>query len=103
MAIEVDENGTLDLSMKKSKENVRALTKVPLEDSLSPPESTLAKGGSVLINPAFYQALCERDSWDCPIPINFSQVQLMQDKEVKPQYVNKHHPFTFAPKHKLYS
>ncbi|KAM3866418.1 suppression of tumorigenicity 18 protein [Diretmus argenteus] len=81
MLIEVDENGTLDLSMKKCKENVKAQTKVPLEDPLSPPELAMAKGGSVLINPAFYQPLCERDSWETPIPINFSKAPMLQDKE----------------------
>uniref|UniRef100_A0A3Q1GBE6 ST18 C2H2C-type zinc finger transcription factor n=2 Tax=Acanthochromis polyacanthus TaxID=80966 RepID=A0A3Q1GBE6_9TELE len=81
MLIEVDENGTLDLSMKKSKENVKAPTKTPPHDPLSPPESTVAKGGSVLISPSFYQPLCERDSWESPIPVNFSKAHVLQDKE----------------------
>ena len=76
----MDENGTLDLSMKKCKtENVRAQIQVPSEDRLSSPESTMSKAGSVLINPAFYQALCERDCWESPIPINFSKAQLLQE------------------------
>lgn len=83
MLIEVDENGTLDLSMKKCKENVKAQTKTPLDDLLSPSESTVAKGGSVLISPAFYQPLCERDSWESPIPVNFSTAHVLQDAEVK--------------------
>lgn len=83
MLIEVDENGTLDLSMKKCKENVKSQTKTPLDDPLSPSESTMAKGGSVLISPAFYQPLCERDSWESPIPINFSKQHVLQDAEVK--------------------
>lgn len=82
MLIEVDENGTLDLSMKKSKENVKAPTKAPSDDPLPPPESTTAKGGSVLISPAFYQPLCDRDSWESPIPVNFSKAHSLQDKEV---------------------
>ncbi|KAM4604786.1 suppression of tumorigenicity 18 protein [Polymixia lowei] len=81
MLIEVDENGTLDLSMKKGKDNVKAQTMVPSEDPASLPESTMAKGGSVLISPAFYQSLCERDSWDTPIPINFSKASVLHDKE----------------------
>lgn len=81
MLIEVDENGTLDLSMKKCKENMKAQTKTPLDDSLPPSESTMAKGGSVLISPAFYQPLCDRDSWESPI--NFSKAHLLQDTEVK--------------------
>lgn len=83
MLIEVDENGTLDLSMKKCKENVKAQSRTPPDDPLSPPESAVAKGGSVLISPAFYQPLCERDSWESPIPVNFSKARVLQDKEVK--------------------
>uniref|UniRef100_A0A3Q0SGW9 ST18 C2H2C-type zinc finger transcription factor n=1 Tax=Amphilophus citrinellus TaxID=61819 RepID=A0A3Q0SGW9_AMPCI len=75
MLIEVDENGTLDLSMKKCKENVKTQSRTPPADPLSPPESTVAKGGSVLISPAFYQPLCERDSWESPIPVNFSKAR----------------------------
>uniref|UniRef100_A0AAX7U9E4 Myelin transcription factor 1 domain-containing protein n=1 Tax=Astatotilapia calliptera TaxID=8154 RepID=A0AAX7U9E4_ASTCA len=81
MLIEVDENGTLDLSMKKCKENVKAQSRTPPDDLLSPPESAVAKGGSVLISPAFYQPLCERDSWESPIPVNFSKARVLQDKE----------------------
>ncbi|XP_068459974.1 suppression of tumorigenicity 18 protein isoform X3 [Clinocottus analis] len=81
MLIEVDENGTLDLSMKKIKDNVKAPTKTPLDDPLSLCEAAVAKGGSVLISPAFYQPLCERDSWDGPIPVNFSKAHMLQDAE----------------------
>ncbi|XP_029931113.1 suppression of tumorigenicity 18 protein-like isoform X2 [Myripristis murdjan] len=82
MLIEVDENGTLDLSMKKCKENAKAqMTKVPSEDPQSPPESAVVKGGGVLLNPAFYQPLCDRDSWDTPIPINFSKASILHDQE----------------------
>ncbi|XP_036939053.1 suppression of tumorigenicity 18 protein isoform X3 [Acanthopagrus latus] len=81
MLIEVDENGTLDLSMKKCKENVKSQTKTPSDDPLSPSESAVAKGGSVLISPAFYQPLCERDSWESPVPVNFSKAHVLQDKE----------------------
>ncbi|KAM7379450.1 hypothetical protein PAMP_004999 [Pampus punctatissimus] len=81
MLIEVDENGTLDLSMKKCKDNVKAQTKTTSDDHMSPPESTAAKGGSMLISPAFYHPLCERDSWESPIPVNFSKAHVLQDKE----------------------
>lgn len=83
MLIEVDENGTLDLSMKKCKENVKSQIKTPSDDPLSPSESAVAKGGSVLISTAFYQPLCERDSWESPVPVNFSKAHVLQDKEVK--------------------
>lgn len=82
MPIEVDENGTLDLSMKKCKENVKAPTKAPLDESLATSESAaMAKGGSVLISPAFYQPLCERDSWESPV--NFSKAHGVHEAEVK--------------------
>ncbi|XP_034038400.1 suppression of tumorigenicity 18 protein isoform X2 [Thalassophryne amazonica] len=80
MLIEVDENGTLDLSMKKSKDNAKVPTKSPSEDP-PPPEPTVAKGGSLLISPTFYQPLCERDSWDSPVPVNFSKAHALHDKE----------------------
>ncbi|XP_074507631.1 suppression of tumorigenicity 18 protein isoform X1 [Sebastes fasciatus] len=91
MLIEVDENGTLDLSMKKSKENVNAPTRTPLDDPLSPSESAVAKGGSVLISPAFYQPLCDRDSWDGPIPVNFSKAHVLQDAEEDYDHVLEEH------------
>ncbi|XP_061654019.1 suppression of tumorigenicity 18 protein isoform X2 [Phyllopteryx taeniolatus] len=82
MHIEVDENGTLDLSMKKSKESVHA--KAP-SDEQAHPESVVgaaAKGcGGVLISPAFYHPLRDRDSWDGPVPVNFSQVHVLHDNE----------------------
>uniref|UniRef100_A0A4W5N1I0 ST18 C2H2C-type zinc finger transcription factor n=1 Tax=Hucho hucho TaxID=62062 RepID=A0A4W5N1I0_9TELE len=88
MPIEVDENGTLDLSMKKGRE-VKAPPQVPLGDAtLSPPESTLSKqAGSVHISPAFYQALCERDTWDTPL--NFSKAQV----HFKRTYVSQQEDF----------
>ncbi|CAJ1072437.1 suppression of tumorigenicity 18 protein [Xyrichtys novacula] len=81
MLIEVDENGTLDLSMKKCKETIKAQTKTPLDDPLSPSESSMAKSGTMLISPAFYQPLCERDSWESPVPVNFSKAHVLQDPE----------------------
>lgn len=83
MLIEVDENGTLDLSMKKCKENVTAQAKMPPEESLTPVEAAAAKGGSMLIGPAFYQPLCERESWESPV--NFSKAHVLHDPEVRIQ------------------
>ncbi|XP_077956053.1 suppression of tumorigenicity 18 protein isoform X3 [Gasterosteus aculeatus] len=73
--IEVDENGTLDLSMKKSKDSGKG----PLDDSLSLAEA--AKGGGVLVGPAFYQPLCERDGWDGPLPLHFNKAHVSPDAE----------------------
>ncbi|MEQ2235595.1 hypothetical protein ILYODFUR_003916, partial [Ilyodon furcidens] len=81
MLIEVDENGTLDLSMKKCKENGKAQAKTPLDELLPPPESVMAKGGSLLIGPTFYQPLCDRETWENSIPANFSKAHVLQDKE----------------------
>ncbi|XP_037537687.1 suppression of tumorigenicity 18 protein [Nematolebias whitei] len=107
MLIEVDENGTLDLSMKKCKENGKAPTRTPPVDPLSPPEPTVAKGGSVLISPAFYQPLCDRESWENAIPVNFSKVHILQDKEEDYDQVSledQHYPgdgSMLSPKAKL--
>ncbi|XP_029686475.1 suppression of tumorigenicity 18 protein isoform X2 [Takifugu rubripes] len=79
MLIEVDENGTLDLSMKKCKENVKTQARTPPGDSLGPSEAAAAKGGSLLIGPAFYQPLCDRDSWESPL--NFSKAHILHDPE----------------------
>ncbi|XP_030015886.1 suppression of tumorigenicity 18 protein isoform X3 [Sphaeramia orbicularis] len=81
MLIEVDENGTLDLSMKKCKDNTKVQTKLPSDDLLPPPESAVAKSGSMLISPAFYQQLSDRDGWESHIPVNFSKAHVLQDKE----------------------
>ncbi|XP_037313267.2 suppression of tumorigenicity 18 protein isoform X2 [Pungitius pungitius] len=74
--IEVDENGTLDLSMKKSKDSGKA----PLDDSPSL-AAEAAKAGGVLVGPAFYQPLCERDGWDGPLPLHFSKAHAAPDAE----------------------
>ncbi|KAK7945512.1 hypothetical protein WMY93_001240 [Mugilogobius chulae] len=84
MPIEVDENGTLDLSMKKSKEQQQPKTpsKLPPEELPSPLDtSAMVKSGSMLISPAFYKPLCERDSWESHFPVNFSKPHILQDKE----------------------
>ncbi|XP_035286914.1 suppression of tumorigenicity 18 protein isoform X4 [Anguilla anguilla] len=73
--IEVDENGTLDLSMKKNRERVKAVPTVPSGEALTPP----SKSGSLRITPSFYQALCEQEGWDTPL--NFSKAHTAQDKE----------------------
>ncbi|KAI4880369.1 hypothetical protein NFI96_013986 [Prochilodus magdalenae] len=83
--IEVDENGTLDLSMKKKKEKT---TDSPIMPSLgeaifTPPESSLAKTGGLQISPSFYRAVYEQDGWDTPL--NFSKAPLQQDKQMEQQ------------------
>uniref|UniRef100_A0AAY4B3C5 Myelin transcription factor 1 domain-containing protein n=1 Tax=Denticeps clupeoides TaxID=299321 RepID=A0AAY4B3C5_9TELE len=76
MHIEVDENGTLDLSMKKKRDKLAdAPAPAPLGESLAVP---VASG--LHIPAAFY--LCDPDGWDAPL--NFSRAPGQQDKEVKP-------------------
>ncbi|KAM8838319.1 LOW QUALITY PROTEIN: suppression of tumorigenicity 18 protein [Synchiropus picturatus] len=76
MLIEVDENGTLDLSMKKPKDGVR----VQCEEARSPPpEPAVATSGSALVGPAFYHPACERDGWEAPVP--FSKALALQYSE----------------------
>nr|XP_061835343.1 suppression of tumorigenicity 18 protein-like isoform X1 [Nerophis lumbriciformis] len=81
MNIEVDENGTLDLSMKKNKENSKAQTKTPSNETPPSAEFAVAKGGSMLIGPTFYHPLCERDSWDSPVHVNFGKAHVLHDNE----------------------
>ena len=89
MPIEVDENGTLDLSMKKGKDTPKAQSKLPCEELPSPLDVAMAKSGGMLIGPAFYKPLCERDSWESHFPVNFSQPHLLHDKEVRKK-ITKH-------------
>ncbi|XP_066539004.1 suppression of tumorigenicity 18 protein isoform X2 [Hoplias malabaricus] len=81
--IEVDENGTLDLSMKKKKEKTTSSPGMPAlgEAVFTPPETSLAKSGALQISPSFYRAVYEQDAWDTPL--NFSKAPLQQDKEME--------------------
>uniref|UniRef100_A0A672LGU2 Suppression of tumorigenicity 18 protein-like n=1 Tax=Sinocyclocheilus grahami TaxID=75366 RepID=A0A672LGU2_SINGR len=81
--IEVDENGTLDLSMKKKREKARDCSVMPaLGDALFiPPEPSLAKAAGLQISPAIYRVLYEQDAWDTPL--NYSKTPAQQDKELE--------------------
>ncbi|KTF71940.1 hypothetical protein cypCar_00045537 [Cyprinus carpio] len=81
--IEVDENGTLDLSMKKKREKARDSPVMPaLGDALfTPPEPSLAKAAGLQISPAIYRVLYEQDAWDTPL--NYSKTPVQQDKEME--------------------
>uniref|UniRef100_A0A8C2JTI7 Myelin transcription factor 1 domain-containing protein n=1 Tax=Cyprinus carpio TaxID=7962 RepID=A0A8C2JTI7_CYPCA len=76
--IEVDENGTLDLSMKKRREKARDSPVTPaLGDALfTPPEPSLAKAAGLQISPAIYRVLYEQDAWDTPL--NYSKTPMEQ-------------------------
>ncbi|XP_041103490.1 suppression of tumorigenicity 18 protein-like isoform X3 [Polyodon spathula] len=77
--IEVDENGTLDLSMKRNRVHEKVPPVLPLETVPSTPKSSPSKTGIILVTPAFYQALCEREGWDTPV--NYSKAHKLIDKE----------------------
>ncbi|XP_018124391.2 suppression of tumorigenicity 18 protein-like [Xenopus laevis] len=70
--IKVDEHGTLDLSMKKNRLNEKAGTFGISKPILSTPSLSPFKTSSILVNAAFYKALCEKEGWDAPI--NYSKV-----------------------------
>ncbi|XP_027416769.1 suppression of tumorigenicity 18 protein isoform X2 [Bos indicus x Bos taurus] len=82
--IEVDENGTLDLSMKKA----RILDKVAPLTSTNPSVPTASsspfKTSSLLVNAAFYQALCDHEGWDTPINYSKAHGKTEEEKEKDP-------------------
>ncbi|XP_010169473.2 suppression of tumorigenicity 18 protein isoform X2 [Antrostomus carolinensis] len=81
--IEVDENGTLDLSMKKNRSQDKV---IPLTSSsaLPTPSSSPFKTSSILVNAAFYQALCEQEGWDTPINYSKTHGRKEEEKEKDP-------------------
>ncbi|KAM4688941.1 LOW QUALITY PROTEIN: suppression of tumorigenicity 18 protein [Discoglossus pictus] len=80
--IEVDENGTLDLSMKKNRfhdNDVNISTSNPI---ISTTSSSPFKTSSILVNAAFYRALCEKEGWEAPI--NYSKFHGKNGDELDP-------------------
>uniref|UniRef100_A0A8C5MJC5 Myelin transcription factor 1 domain-containing protein n=1 Tax=Leptobrachium leishanense TaxID=445787 RepID=A0A8C5MJC5_9ANUR len=69
--IEVDENGTLDLSMKKNRFHEKSGYLSSTYPTITAASSPL-KTSSILVNAAFYKALCEKEGWDSPI--NYSKI-----------------------------
>ncbi|KAM4706291.1 suppression of tumorigenicity 18 protein [Rhinophrynus dorsalis] len=82
--IEVDENGTLDLSMKKNRYHDKADNLNTSHPIISSPSTSPFKTSSILVNAAFYKALCEKEGWGTPI--NYSKVHSNneEDKELDP-------------------
>nr|XP_014344444.1 PREDICTED: suppression of tumorigenicity 18 protein isoform X2 [Latimeria chalumnae] len=76
--IEVDENGTLDLSMKKNRNQDQATPVTTISSSVSASDSSPIKPSSILVTAAFYQALCEQEGWD--MPINYSKTNMKKDE-----------------------
>ncbi|OXB63570.1 hypothetical protein ASZ78_000917 [Callipepla squamata] len=79
--IEVDENGTLDLSMKKNRSQDKVTPLTSSSTVLPTPSSSPFKTSSILVNAAFYQALCEQEGWDTPI--NYSKTHGKKEEKEK--------------------
>ncbi|XP_037658718.1 suppression of tumorigenicity 18 protein isoform X2 [Choloepus didactylus] len=84
--IEVDENGTLDLSMKKNRILDKTAPLTSSNTSIPTPSSSPFKTSSILVNAAFYQALCVQEGWDTPI--NFSKTHGKTEEEKEKDPVN---------------
>ncbi|XP_023371182.1 suppression of tumorigenicity 18 protein [Otolemur garnettii] len=82
--IEVDENGTLDLSMKKNRILDKAAAPASSNPSIPTPSSSPFKTSSLLVNAAFYEALCVQEGWDTPINYSKTQGKTEEEKEKDP-------------------
>ncbi|XP_031297494.2 suppression of tumorigenicity 18 protein isoform X1 [Camelus dromedarius] len=82
--IEVDENGTLDLSMKKSRILDKAVPLTATNTSVPTPSSSPFKTSSILVNAAFYQALCDQEGWDMPVNYSKAHGKTEEEKEKDP-------------------
>ncbi|XP_053415436.1 suppression of tumorigenicity 18 protein [Nycticebus coucang] len=82
--IEVDENGTLDLSMKKSRILDKAAPPASSNTSIPTPSSSPFKTSSILVNAAFYEALCAQEGWDTPINYSKTPGKAEEEKEKDP-------------------
>lgn len=85
----MDENGTLDLSMKKNRTPDKAAPLTSSNTSLLTPSSSPFKTSSILVNAAFYQALCVQEGWDAPINYSKAHGKSEKEKEVLSQCVDK--------------
>lgn len=84
--IEVDENGTLDLSMKKNRILDKSIPPTSSHTIITTPSSSPFKASSLLVNAAFYQALCDQEGWD--VPINYSKTHGKTEEEKEKDPVN---------------
>ncbi|XP_054564355.1 suppression of tumorigenicity 18 protein isoform X2 [Eptesicus fuscus] len=82
--IEVDENGTLDLSMKKNRTPDKTAPLTASNTSIPTPSSSPFKTSSILVNAAFYQALCVQEGWDAPINYSKAPGKTEEEKEKDP-------------------
>ncbi|XP_075406961.1 suppression of tumorigenicity 18 protein-like [Tenrec ecaudatus] len=79
--IEVDENGTLDLSMKKNRILDKAAPLTCSSNSIPVPSSSPFKTSSLLVNAAFYQALSDPEGWATPINYSKAHGKTEEEKE----------------------
>ncbi|XP_036034280.1 suppression of tumorigenicity 18 protein isoform X1 [Onychomys torridus] len=84
--IEVDENGTLDLSMKKTRILDKSIPPTSPHTTITTQSSSPFKASSLLVNAAFYQALCDQEGWD--MPINYSKTHGKTEEEREKDPVN---------------
>uniref|UniRef100_A0A5F9C5L6 ST18 C2H2C-type zinc finger transcription factor n=1 Tax=Oryctolagus cuniculus TaxID=9986 RepID=A0A5F9C5L6_RABIT len=84
--IEVDENGTLDLSMKKNRILDKAAPLTSSNTSIPTPSSSPFKTSSILVNAAFYQGIHHQEGWDTPI--NYSKAHGKPEEEKEKEPVN---------------
>uniref|UniRef100_A0A673VJ67 ST18 C2H2C-type zinc finger transcription factor n=1 Tax=Suricata suricatta TaxID=37032 RepID=A0A673VJ67_SURSU len=82
--IEVDENGTLDLSLKKNRILDKAAPLTSSNTSIPTPSSSPFKTSSILVNAAFYQALCDQEGWDTPVNYSKAHGKTEEEKEKDP-------------------
>ncbi|XP_031980984.1 suppression of tumorigenicity 18 protein isoform X2 [Corvus moneduloides] len=88
--IEVDENGTLDLSMKKNRSQDKVMPLTSSSTALPTPSSSPFKASSILVNAAFYQALCEQEGWDTPINYSKTHGRKEEEKEFYKRFSSCH-------------
>lgn len=86
--IEVDENGTLDLSMKKHRILDKSIPPTSSHTTIATPSSSPFKASSLLVNAAFYQALCDQEGWNVPINYSKSHGKTEEEKEVLCQWLS---------------
>lgn len=85
----MDENGTLDLSMKKNRILDKAAPLTSSNTSIPTPSTSPFKASSILVNAAFYQALCDQEGWDTPI--NYSKPHGKPEEEKEVLFLYVHH------------
>lgn len=83
----MDENGTLDLSMKKHRILDKSVPPASSHTVITTPSSSPFKASSLLVNAAFYQALCDQEGWDVPINYSKTHGKTEEEKEVLCQCV----------------